>query len=135
MTVHFQRHKNKHIITFAIKSSICTKTQKTNFKIFTRWYLTPTLHRCFPTASDLCWRCGEDKGSLFTYLLVLPKTKELLWDDVCIITQKFTEYKIPADAFFFLLHLSKISAKTYKKSLLQHLLNAAKARIPLYWKQ
>lgn len=48
---------------------------------------------------------------------------------VCTNTQKFTEYKIPNDP------ASNIPPKTYKKSIIRHLLNAAKSCIPLLWKQ
>lgn len=57
------------------------------------------------------------------------------WGMVRCITQNFTEYQIPYDTVLFLLHLSKIQTKRYKKSLVQHLLNAAKTRIPLFGKQ
>lgn len=51
------------------------------------------------------------------------------------MTLKFTDYKIPGDPAFFLLHVSTISAKNYQKSVLRHLLNAAKACISLHWKK
>lgn len=61
----FSTAQKQRIIHFALKSSLCTKTQEMNFKLLTRWYLTPSrLHKCFPSSSDRCWRCGEEEGSL-----------------------------------------------------------------------
>lgn len=76
----------------------------------------------------------EGGGLTTTHLLVLPKLEKLL-GEVRRITQTFTEYKIQDDTAFFLLLLSTILTKSYKKSLVCHLLNAAKACIPLFWKQ
>lgn len=105
----------QRIINFAIKSSLCTKSQETNFKILTRWYLTPTrLHKCFPNTLDRCWRCREEEGSLLHIFWSCPRL-ENFWGEVRRITQKFTEYNIPEDAAFFLLHHSKILAKICKK--------------------
>lgn len=109
-----QKH---HTVRFAIKSSLCTKIQETNFKILSRWYLTPTgPHKCFPTTSDRCWRCRWDEGSLLHIFWSCPRLGNF-WGNVSRITQKFIDYKIPDDAAFFLLHLSKIPAKTYKKKI------------------
>lgn len=54
----FSSQQKQRIIQFTYKSSICTRTQETNFKILTRWYRTPEkLSKIFPTSSDRCWRC------------------------------------------------------------------------------
>ena len=50
-------------------------------------------------------------------------------------TQKCTEYKIPGDPAFLMLHVSTISAKLYKNSIVRHLLNAAKSCVPHHWKK
>lgn len=42
---------------------------------------------------------------------------------------------MPMKAVAFALHLTPVSLKHYKGSLLLHLLNAAKACVPLCWKQ
>lgn len=107
------------------------KTQKTNYKIVTRWYNTPTkLQKNFPSTSDRCWRCQGDRG---TILWTCPSL-EHFWKTIQHIIQKFTKRPILTDPAFFLLHASNISRKTYKKSLIRHLLDAAKSCIPLCWK-
>lgn len=131
----FSAVQKQRIINFALKSSLRTKTQETNFILLSRWYLTPSgLHRCFPSASNHCCRRGEEEGSLLHIFWSCPMLKNF-WGEVRHIMQEFTEYNIPDDAAFFLLHHSKIPTKTYKKSLIRHLLNAEKVCIPLYWKQ
>lgn len=45
-----------------------------------------------------------------------------------------TETKLKLDAMGCLLHITEFPIKRYKHSLTKHLLNAAKALIPLYWK-
>lgn len=97
--------------------------------------MTPSrLKKCFPESSGLCWRCEEEEGTLIHVFWTCPKIQPF-WGEVRRITQKFTEYIVPEDPAFFLLHLSSVPIKTYKKSLVRHLLNAAKGCIPIFWKQ
>lgn len=45
----------QHILRFALKSSVCTKIQESNYKILTRWYLTPhLLHLYYSDTTDRC---------------------------------------------------------------------------------
>lgn len=54
-----------NIIQFALKSTICTKIQETNYKILTRWYRTPNFpHKFYPATTGRCWRCQEGEGKL-----------------------------------------------------------------------
>lgn len=127
----FNTPQRRHILRFTYKSSICTKTQETNFKILTRWYRTPAnLKKIFPDTSDQCWRCQGEKGTILHIFWSCPKL-EHFWKEVHRILQKFTECEIPDNPAFFLLHASSIPGKIYKKSIICHLLDAAKACIPL----
>lgn len=56
------------------------------------------------------------------------------WKVVRRIVQKFTDRNIPDKPAFFLLHASDTPEHIYKKSVTCHLLDAAKACIPLPWK-
>lgn len=124
----------QRIIMFTSKSSICTKMQETNYKLLTRWYLTQhALHIRYPETSEICWRCLRHRGTILHVFWSCPKLT-FFWAKIREIIQKFTEYRIPNDLAFFLLHVSTMSAKLYKTSIVHHLLNAAKACIPLYWK-
>lgn len=55
LNLHFNPCQQLHILRFIHKSSICAKTQDTNFKVLLRWYRTLSqLHKFFPITSDLC---------------------------------------------------------------------------------
>lgn len=130
----FTSNQTQRIITFTLQSYISTKVQKTNYKLLTRWYLTPqALHTYQPNTSALCWRCQGDRGTLLHIFWSCPKLSHF-WSTVRATIQKFTDYNIPDDPAFFLLHVNTISTKRYKKSIVRHLLNAAKSCIPLQWK-
>lgn len=122
------------ILRFTHKFSICAKTQETNYKIISRWYRTlVVLRKLFPTTSELCWRCQSDKGALVHIFWSCPRITHF-WQVVRGIVQKFTDRTVPDDPAFFLLHASSIPERTYKKSMIRHLLDAAKASIPFHWK-
>lgn len=127
----FMSAQVQRIIMSTLKFSICTKIQETNYKPLTRWYLTPhALHTRYPEASKICWRCQKNRGTILHVFWSCPKLT-FFWTKIRETIQKFTEYNIPNDPAFFLLHVSTMSAKLYKKSIVRHLLNAAKACIPL----
>lgn len=91
----------QNMIELSYKSSICTKIQETNYKIFTRWYMTPSrLHAIFPDASEHCWRCGTDKGTILHIFWTCPKLTSY-WAMVQTIAQKRTNFQIPNDLAFF----------------------------------
>lgn len=130
----FTKTQIQNILRFSLKSSICTKIQETNYKILTRWYYTPQiLHKYYPATSDRCWKCQADRGALFHIFWSCPRLNHF-WTTVRHVTQKFTDHKIPDNPAFFRLHTSRIPAKCYQKSIVRHLLNAAKACIPFLWK-
>lgn len=130
----FNITKRQQILRFTHKSSICAKTQEKNYKIISHWYRTPALlHKYFPMTSELCWRCQAEKGTLLHVFWSCSKLTNF-WQTIRTTMQKFTDYNITNDPAFFLLHASNIPTKTYKKSVIGHLLDAAKACIPLNWK-
>lgn len=80
----FSDNQRHHILRFTHKSSICTKIQETNHKLLTRWYRTPVLlHKFFPATSDICWRCGEERGTLLHIFWSCPKMVDF-WKTVCL---------------------------------------------------
>lgn len=134
LNCHFTDTQKQHILTFTHKSSICAKIQETNYKILTRWYRTPSvLKKFFPAASDLCWRCKQDKGTLLHIFWSCPLI-QVFWGEVRRIIQKFTDRIVPDNPAYFLLHVTDTPARLYKKSVIRHLLDAAKACIPFNWK-
>ena len=130
----FSPIQSQNIINLALKSSRCTKIQELNYKILTRWYYTPArLNIFFPEMSDRCWRgCGE-KGTMLHTFWGCPIIRQF-WETVRRITQEFTEYQIPDDPSFFLLHHTEIPPVGYMGSMICHLINAAKSCIATKWK-
>lgn len=130
----FNHTQRQRILRFTHKSSICAKTQETNYKILSRWYRTPVqLHKIFPTTSEVCWRCQKDKGTLLHIFWSCPKLSRF-WRVIHETIQLFTDKTITKDPAFFLLHATETPDKVYKRSVIRHLLDAARACIPLCWK-
>lgn len=88
------------------------------------------LHRSSPNIPDGCWCCQEEQGTLLHIFWSCPRIRNF-WKETM---QKFCDFEIPEDPDFFILHLSENPVKTYRKSILCHLVNAAKACIPFTWK-
>lgn len=106
-----------------------------NYKLLTRWHYTPVvLHKTFPQTSPLCsWGCGEraTHAQIWWYCpLIRP-----YWLAILHWAKEIQGYEIPNDPWVILLHCTGSPAGAYKKSITLHLLNAAKALIPRYWKQ
>lgn len=131
----FTEDEKNHILFFAYKSSLCSKYQEITYKILTRWYRTPSvLASIFPGHSPLCWRCGTQTGTIFHIFwecLVLTP----FWRHVVEIIYKLTDVALQNNPAAILLNMTPISSKRYRKSLLKHLLNAARVCIPSAWKQ
>lgn len=130
----FMATQHQNFTHLCLISSICTRTQESNYKIFTLSFLTPSvLSKYFPEALEHCWRCGDEKGTFFHVFWSCSKLHHY-WSEVQRISQQFTDFPIPRDPAFFLLHCSQMPIRTYKKSILRHLTNAAKACVTLCWK-
>lgn len=106
-----------------------------NYKLLTRWHYTPVvLHKSFPQASPLCWRgCGEQ--ATHTHIWWFCPLIRPYWLNILYWAKEIQGYEIPNDPWIVLLHCTGEPVGTYKKSITPHLLNAAKALIPQYWKQ
>ena len=66
MDCKFTTSQRQNMIDLSLKSSICTKNQEINYKVLPRWYYTPQrLHTFYPEISDRCWRCMEERGTMF----------------------------------------------------------------------
>lgn len=134
LQISFSPEQRAKILLFTFKSSIHTQAQESGYKLLTRWYRTPqVLHFMYPETSDCCWRCGRHPGDLLHLFWSCPKLLPF-WTSVKRIMSKFTDREIPWDPAFFLLHHNNIHRKSYRRSILPHLLNAARCCIPRLWK-
>lgn len=122
------------LLALTHKSSMCCNVQETGYKIITRWYRTPRiLKKMFPQQSNVCWRCGEMEGTILHIFWNCSRIRGF-WSRVREITQQIVEIELEDSPALFLLQLSDMPVRTYRKHLLAHLINAARACIPLLWK-
>lgn len=118
----------------AHKCSISAGTQETSYKVLTNWYFTPArLHAWYPEATDVCWRCGAETGTMLHIWWECSHIRNF-WDEVCAQIHAITETELEFSPECCLLHLSNYSLSRYKKSVVRHMLNAAKTIIPRHWK-
>ena len=87
----------------------------------------PCCIKCFQHLRTYAGDVKQRRAPSCTYF-GLPRT------EVRRITQKFTDHVVPDDPAFFLMHAMDTPSQTYKTSVVRHLLDEAKACIPLYWK-
>lgn len=107
--------------------------QENRFKVFSKWYKTPArLHKISPAIPSNCWRCSDGEGSLLHIWWSCPSIQPF-WKEINRITSNITTYQIEFTPAQMLLHHS-IPKRHYQRSLVLHLLNAAKMCIPTLWK-
>lgn len=124
----------KKIYLNIYKGSINVSTQENGYKVQSCWYRMPAiLHKFKPTISDIYWRCHEHYGSLIHIWWDCPRI-QIFWAEVHRITPHVTSYDLERTPAQFLLHHSPLSNKSYHKSLVIHMINAAKQCIPFHWK-
>lgn len=73
------------------------------------------------------------RGTLLHIFWTCPRIRNF-WGEIRQIMQKFTDGEIPEEPAYFLLHATDTPLRIYRRSVIRHLLDAAKACIPLRWK-
>uniref|UniRef100_A0A8C5PTT4 Reverse transcriptase zinc-binding domain-containing protein n=1 Tax=Leptobrachium leishanense TaxID=445787 RepID=A0A8C5PTT4_9ANUR len=120
-------------VTF--RSSRALTVQETNYKLISRWYLTPArLHAIYPAVSPDCWRCQRHRGT-FLHIWWECSIIQSFWEVVWTYIKEITSLDLPFHPKVALLHVIPLSINNYVKSVTVHLLNAARALIPKFWKQ
>lgn len=122
-----------HLYQLTRSSSIDSKTQETNYKILSRWYRVPADRaRIYPSTSDWCWRgCGQ-RGTLLYIWWDCPMVRPY-WEDIKSQIKDIMDLDIPLSPIHYLLHIPPMPITQYKKSILPHLLNAAKRLLPIFF--
>lgn len=69
--------------------------------------------------------CREERVTLLHIFWFCPKLDHY-WKEVQRLIQQFTDFPVPDNPVFFLLHCSSIPVRIYKKSVLRHFINANK---------
>ena len=133
-TVWSKEQINK-ILRQVHQSSLDSKIQETGYKILTRWYRVPSLlHRIKEAVSGKCWRCGLEDGNM-VHIFWGCKRVRPFWNKIAVAIKHIANVDILEDPALCLLHLTGSSVRSYRKSLTLRLLNAARACIPIFWKQ
>lgn len=115
------------------KGSTNVTTQENGFKIQARLYHTPVLlHKFKAVIPEMCWRCHQEKGTLL-HIWWSCTPLRAFWSEVQRLITQVTTYKLEFTPAQFLLHLSSLPHATYHKSLMMHMINAAKQCIPVHW--
>ena len=125
----------EHVFQHIQKGSLNVLTQENNYKLYSRWYRTPIIiHKYNANISPLCWRCKSAQGTIlhiwWECVLIKP-----FWKDIHRLISRITTFTPDFTAAQYLLHHSSFPYYTYKKSLMLHLINAAKLCIPIRWTQ
>lgn len=114
-------------------TSVNYRVSEMNFRILARMYITPDrAHKIQKETSQLCWRGCKDIGTMAHIWWQCPGMKKF-WGEIRSNIFEITSMRIPDDPWVCLHHGSNMPTKRYLKSLLPHLLNAAKSLIPRYW--
>lgn len=107
-------------------SSVDTKMQEKGFKILSHWYGVPSkLARIYPAPLDACWReCGH-RGTFLHIWRECPKLQPY-WQGIRSQIKVILNIELPDSPMELLLHVPTIPLSHYRKSVLPHLLNAAR---------
>ncbi|XP_040178291.1 uncharacterized protein LOC120910599, partial [Rana temporaria] len=115
--VTFTENQKGKIFEFNHKASLASKYQEGGYKILSRWYRTPeVLNQIFPQASNLCWRCSKEEGTLIHIFWNCEGVKEF-WRMVSEEIEEITEMSLGENPAVYLLLDIPISVVKYKKSL------------------
>ena len=125
----------KKIIKSTYSTSISSHVQEMAYKFMTRWYRTPVrLNQMYPAADARCWRGCEQRGTFLHLWWECPRIK-IFWEAIAPWIEMLTPIPVEFTPLCFLFHGTPGPLKGYRRSIIPHLLNAAKLLIPKFWKQ
>lgn len=125
----------RRVLSRVNDTSVNYKIAEMNFRILARMYFTPDLaHKIQDGTSQYCWRgCGE-VGTMLHVWWTCPVMRKF-WEEIRKFIYLITNQNVPDDPWVCLHHGSDVSSKCYRRTLLPHLLNAAKSLIPRHWRE
>lgn len=106
-----------------------------NLKVFTRWYLVPTiLALMFPSSSPFCFRDCQAQGSMIHIWLECPRIRGF-WNKLFNLIRKITDLSIPKSPQIALLNGHIPNIPKHSGKLIYFMLTGARIVIARAWKQ
>lgn len=133
MNLKIDNQKVEKMIEMGYNKAWDMKTIEMNYKLVSRWYMTPVrIHRFHQDRTSLCWRkCGQI-ATIIHIWWECPIIMEY-WKEVLNNIKEITGEEIEQNIWTCLFHIYNKPKKQYRKSIIPNLLNAAKALIPKNW--
>ena len=118
------------MLTLTHSSAVDSRTAEMSFKCISGWYVTPDKLRKFKEGqTGECWRGCGSPGNMAHLWWGCPKVKGY-WEKILACVEEITKKKIKMDPWIVLFHGGGEGIKSYRKTLVPHLLNTAKRLIP-----
>lgn len=124
----------RRVLKMVGNSAIDARTAEISYKCISRSYLTPEITSKFQKDSAYCWRGCQEIGTMAHLWWLCPKIR-IFWRKILALVKKITGKEVPEDPWVVLFHGGGGNINKYKRSLVPHLLNAAKRIIPKSWRK
>lgn len=123
------------ILKRLLTTSVNYKVLEINYKCLMRMYMTPErIHKIDGGRSRLCWRGCNEIGTM-AHMWWTCREIGVFWEEIKKYTKMITNLDLPKDPRVLIFHLSEMPTRAYLRTLLPHLIDAAKSIIVKNWKR
>lgn len=131
MNLNLDNQKVEKIIEMGYNNAWDMKTIEMNYKLVTRWYLTPVRIQKYQQEKTHWRKCGQK--ATMTHLWWECPTIVVYWKEILKNIREITGEKVEQNIWTCLFHVYNKTKKQYMRSIVPSLLNAAKGLIPKNW--